>query len=269
MVSELTAELSGPDETVFSHQTLTRAEILALDRLAVAAWMAPDCEEHAGWLFRHAEGVTRRANSAAPFPLTGGALLDDMLAHTESFYRARDMPPRIQISPAAEPEGLDDVLAARGYRTESGVTIMIAEAGALTRADDNPPVRISETAPDGWWDAYTDAYSRDARAIVAEARDVALFASISDTGDEIQALGLGVIGGKWLAVFGMYTRPAHRRQGLAQQIIAALARVAVDRGAIGIYLQVEDDNPSARALYEKLGFRGVYGYHYRTLWDQP
>jgi len=269
MVSELTADLSGPDETVFSHQTLTRADILALDRLAAAAWMAPEREEHAGWVFRFAEGVSRRANSVAPFPLQNGTHFEDALACAEAFYRARGLPPRVQISPAAEPDGLDNLLDARGYKIESGVTIMIADALSLANGEQPANAEVYPNAPDGWWDAYIEAYSRDARSVVAEARDEALFAQITGDDGGIEALGLGVIGGRWLGVFGMYTRPACRRRGLAQKIIGALARFAVDRGAIGVYLQVEDDNPAARALYEKLGFRAVYGYHYRTLWDQP
>jgi len=268
MVSELTADLSGPDETVFSHQALTRADILALDRLAAAAWMAPEREEHGGWLFRFADGVSRRANSIAPFPLQDGTQFENAIARAEAFYRARGLPPRLQISPAAEPEGLDGILDARGYKIESGVTIMIADARSLANGDAGN-ADIDQSAPDGWWDTYIEAYSRDARSVVAEARDQAFFAQIIGDGGAIEALGLGVIGGRWLGVFGMYTRPACRRRGLAQKIIAALARFAVDQGVIGVYLQVEDDNPTARALYEKLGFRAVYGYYYRTLWNQP
>jgi hypothetical protein len=47
-----------------------------------------------------------------------------------------------------------------------------------------------------------------------------------------------------------------------------LAREAAATGARSIYLQVERDNPEALALYETLGFREVYGYHYRVV-DRP
>lgn len=268
MVPELTPPPPGPGPSVFGKKALSRSDILALDRLAAAAWAAPEQEQFGGWLFRHADGITRRANSAAPFPLQSGTDLEALIAHTEAFYPARELPPRIQISPAAEPEGLDTYLAERGYDVETPVDIMIIEAGKLAGGATGD-IDIHQTAPPGWWELYMEGYGRDPRRIVAGAWETPLFAAAADENAGIDALGLGVIGGDWLAVFGMLTRPERRRRGLGAAIIRALAAFAVDHGVHGIYLQVEDDNPGARRLYEKLGFRGVYGYHYRTLWTAP
>lgn len=267
MVPELTRPLRGPDPSVFGKKALSRSDILALDRLAAAAWAAPEQAQFRGWLFRYADGVTRRANSAAPFPPDNGMTFDVLIAHAESFYPARNLPPRVQISPAAEPEGLDDRLAERGYKIETPVDIMIAKAGGLAR--DSGDIGIHRNAPPGWWDLYMQGYGRDPRRIVAGARELPLFAAAAGADGGIDALGLGVIGGGWLAVFGMLTRPERRRRGLGTAIIRTLAAFAVDRGVHGVYLQVEDNNPGARCLYEKLGFRRAYGYHYRTLWTAP
>ncbi|MBO6519173.1 MAG: GNAT family N-acetyltransferase [Rhodospirillales bacterium] len=264
-MSELTSGFQGPGPSVFGKASLSRSDILALDRLAAAAWAAPEQEFHGGWIFRHADGITRRANSAAPFPLEDGATAETQIAYAEAFYPARGLPPRVQISPAAEPDGIDELLAARGYEIESGVEIMIADASRLA-AESPGNILIAETAPGGWWDCYMEGYGRDPRRIVAGARETPLFAAVPDDTGTMDAIGLGVMGGGWLAVFGMYTRPERRRLGLGAGLIRALAAFAVDRGVHGAYLQVEDDNPAARRLYEKLGFRGVYGYHYRTLW---
>lgn len=267
MVPELTHFLSGPDATVFSHDPLSRDEMLALDRLAAAAWPAPECKILDGWLLRHAEGVTRRANSVAPFPLDGGQTLDALIAVSEAFYQARGLPPRFQISPAAEPQGLDDTLAGRGYEIETPVDIMITSSGELASTSAYG-VNVFPHAPDGWWGAYNSGHGRDARFIAEAAQERPLFATITDDAGRIDAIGLGVIGGGWLAVFGMWTRPDCRRRGYGERIIRAFAAIAVDQGGIGVYLQVEEDNPAARSLYGRLGFRAVYGYHYRTLWTE-
>ncbi|MEX2311522.1 MAG: hypothetical protein WD624_03605, partial [Rhodospirillales bacterium] len=132
MVSFLNHPLEGPDPGVFSTEPLATADIQALDRLAVAAWPATYNEDHNGWLFRFANGVSRRANSVAPFPLTSGAVSVDAQIHAaEAFYKVHGLPPRLQISPAAEPAGLDRILAGRGYEREAAVTIQIAPAPVI------------------------------------------------------------------------------------------------------------------------------------------
>jgi ribosomal protein S18 acetylase RimI-like enzyme len=45
--------------------------------------------------------------------------------------------------------------------------------------------------------------------------------------------------------------------------MAALARKALSEGAHGAYLQVEEENGGARALYKDMGFAVHHAYHYR------
>lgn len=270
MVSFLGHDLDGPDLGVFSTESLATADILALGRLAVAAWPAPHNDDHNGWLLRFAHGVSRRANSVAPFPLTAdGVSVEDQISAAEAFYRGHGLPPRLQISPAAEPADLDQILARRGYQSEAAVTIQIAPASVIARhATEQDAVRIETAAPDDWWAFYQEGFERDARAIVAQSREQALFATLPAPGGRPLAIGLGVMAGRWLGIFGMQTRPACRNRGFGRAVIGALAAWAVDRGVIGLYLQVEDSNPAAQRLYQRLGFQGVYGYHYRTLWTK-
>jgi ribosomal protein S18 acetylase RimI-like enzyme len=62
------------------------------------------------------------------------------------------------------------------------------------------------------------------------------------------------------------THPAHRRRGLASRVTAALALATVTAvpGVTGLYLQVEDGNAAARALYRGMGFAEHHRYHYRV-----
>jgi hypothetical protein len=43
----------------------------------------------------------------------------------------------------------------------------------------------------------------------------------------------------------------------------------VQRGAANLYLQVENDNTAARALYRQAGFTDHHGYHYRVAPETP
>ncbi len=260
-------KLIGPKADVFQAGTFTATDILALDRVAACAWPAPENTPLDGWLLRFGDGVSRRANSCAPFTLTPDAApLEDRIQAVEAFYQSRDLPPRFQISRAALPDGLDKVLAARGYAIEAPVNILVApcaNVAASTPLDGT--ITVDDTPPDGWWPFYIDAFNRNAGEIIAGASDTVGFATAHGA-DGIDTIGIGVIGGGWLGIFGMFTHEARRGQGLAQRLMATLADWALARDAHGIYLQVEDHNDGARRLYERLGFKRVYGYHYRTLW---
>lgn len=67
-----------------------------------------------------------------------------------------------------------------------------------------------------------------------------------------------------MGLFDIATEAGRRRRGLAQRLIGHLLHWGALHGARRAYLQVEVRNEPARALYERLGFREVYRYWYRT-----
>jgi ribosomal protein S18 acetylase RimI-like enzyme len=91
----------------------------------------------------------------------------------------------------------------------------------------------------------------------------AAYASLADaqTGEPVAA-GTAAFGHGWASVHGMRTVLSHRGQGLAGQILAAFAEAALARGLDRVFLQVEEDNPSALALYRRAGFSTAWRYHY-------
>jgi ribosomal protein S18 acetylase RimI-like enzyme len=55
-------------------------------------------------------------------------------------------------------------------------------------------------------------------------------------------------------VFGLYTRPGARRQGVARALMSAVAGVLKEHGRQFVILSVDTPNEAARAFYERLGF---------------
>jgi N-acetylglutamate synthase len=88
------------------------------------------------------------------------------------------------------------------------------------------------------------------------------FASIRRHGSTV-AIGRVAVASGWGGLTALEVDPGHRRAGLATAITAALAAAAASHGATGLYLQVEEDNQAARALYARSGFTDHHGYHYR------
>ena len=101
------------------------------------------------------------------------------------------------------------------------------------------------------------------RAFLERLAGRAGFASARDAAGEIAAVGLTILAPPLAGVFSMLTLPKQRRRGLAEAVLAELARFAAARGAERLYLQVELENAPARALYARAGFREAYRYHYR------
>ncbi len=80
------------------------------------------------------------------------------------------------------------------------------------------------------------------------------------------AVGVCAIDGEWAGIMGMRTVPAFRRQGFGRRVFRALAHHAAGLGATRGYLQVEQENAAAVALYRSEGFEAAYLYRY---WVKP
>lgn len=66
--------------------------------------------------------------------------------------------------------------------------------------------------------------------------------------------------GRWLGLTLIEVLPAARRQGLAGRIVRALAQWGAEAGATHAFLQVEQSNTAAVALYQRLGFTTHHTY---------
>jgi N-acetylglutamate synthase len=240
------------------------ADIAALDEVIAAAWRAPVDEPLDGWQLRYGHGLTGRANSAWPRRHDGGIPLGDKIAGVEAFYRERGLRPKVQLSPASEPQGLDGELAERGYERSADVLIEVAPAEApVTEA----AWEVDLTAePDELWLEIWLESRRLSAAEQEHALDIlrgsdgeTVFARAGDV-----AVGRAVAHGGWVAIGSMATRPEARRHGAARAVLGALTGWACEHDA-QLCLNVEVTNEPARALYNSAGFEPVYAYWYRTL----
>lgn len=89
------------------------------------------------------------------------------------------------------------------------------------------------------------------------------FASVPGPGGGAPAaIGRCVVDGRWAGFGAVEVDPAQRRRGLATRVMAALARRALDEGASAAWLQVEEENAGALALYAGMGFSAHHAYHH-------
>jgi GNAT superfamily N-acetyltransferase len=84
------------------------------------------------------------------------------------------------------------------------------------------------------------------------------------------ARGVVVAGGQiaveapLVGLYDIFTIADHRRRGHGERVCRRLLGQARRSGATAAYLQVDAGNDVARRLYDRLGFRDAYPYHYRA-----
>jgi ribosomal protein S18 acetylase RimI-like enzyme len=253
--------------------------ITALERVAATHWQAAEQVALGEWLLRADGGFTGRANSALPLG-DPGMPLASAVDRVEQWYLGRELPPMIAIAGPLDPatradDPLDGLLAARGWRVRSGpAVVMTAQADAVTGPDGaGPRSRASgllvtlAARPDAAWLARyhyrgMEELPPSALRLLMSAPWQA-FASVVASGQTV-AVGRVSTAAGWAGITAIDVAPGHRRRGLGSAVTAGLAAEAARRGIGQVFLQVEEGNAAARALYERCGFAAVHRYHYRV-----
>lgn len=229
-----------------------------------------------GWELGASGHHTRRANSVAPEPGGAGAL-DARIDEVEAWYGARGLAPVFKLTPAADPVGLDDALAARGYTSDGETLVMTAAVDeALVARSEAPAGRGRQEILAGRLDpdwfaascalsAIPKAQRADYRRIVErglETQRIVLFGSV-ERDARIASVAMGAVVEDVVSVAAVATETASRGEGLAASNLSAILFAAREHDAERALLSVEASNHAARRLYERLGFVERYRYWYR------
>ncbi|MFD5421572.1 GNAT family N-acetyltransferase [Streptomyces sp. NPDC127069] len=231
-----------------------------LSRVMARAWQPLESEPLGDWTLRAAGGFTRRANSVLALG-DPGIPLDEALARVTAWYAERDLPAYVQASTGAA--GTQELLCAelerRGWVNEVSAEVRTAGLAPVADLDaDVSGIRLTREPDEEWLGRYGKVRDPElARRVLVEGPSV-WFASL----DGGRAVGRCVVDGRWAGFGAVTVAPEHRRRGLATAVMTALARRALEEGASAAWLQVETDNPAARALYDGMGFAAHHAYHH-------
>lgn len=240
------------------------ATIRRLEELGFNAWPALQTMLRDGWLFRFAGGYTKRANSINAW-MPGDTPIATLIADAEAAYAARGQRTIFRLTPLA-PAALDVELDARGYAKLDETLVQSTELPVETAED--PDIEIVHAPSPAWLDAYaacSGMRAGDARTLERMLRSIpapAAFAALRIDG-AARAFGYAACERGHVGLFDIITHRDARRRGFGRRVVTRLMGWGRQVGAGQAYLQVVAANTPARHLYGELGFRTVYGYHYR------
>jgi N-acetylglutamate synthase len=246
---------------------LDLALVCRLERHAAGAWPATVTEETAGgWLLRATPGLDRgRSNNAlTPCRPLEPVEIAPAVARVEQFAREHDIRAGIQVSPISLHAALQAELDNRGWTSRWPVLVLCAdrEERRWPSPGETAPLEVADRATEEW--LATWGRCEPERDVAAHAATVfpllagqTTFARLGEDAVAISVDRDGLVG-----LFCLAVDPARRRAGLGTAMVRAL--LARARASVRIaYLQVEEDNAAAVAMYERLGFSEAYRYRHR------
>jgi ribosomal protein S18 acetylase RimI-like enzyme len=218
-----------------------------------------------GWLLRFSPGKAKRArciNAVAE----GRLPLDERLALAADAYREAGLPLLLRFTPFTQPAGLEDAVAALGWRSLDDTRVMVwrdftvpAETGLKPEPADAATYAEVVGALRG-----SPASQRSAHARRLQTSPVPYRGFVVREGGRVLACGQYAREAELVGLYDVFVAPEARGRGLARRLCTWLLGQAAGQGARHAYLQVEGDNAPARAVYHRLGFADAYAYHYRT-----
>jgi N-acetylglutamate synthase len=241
-------------------------DVVALELAANDAWPAPVQARLGSWILRAAENWTGRANSALAVG-DPDRTLDAAIDAVVDWYREHGQQPLIN-APLPLASVVNLALDERGWTARPLTLVQTADLPAvlagLPDRRDLPPVELAGAPSEDWYAMVAEhkgtlpAAARQVLTAVPET----VFGHVRDAGGSLIAVARGTVTGpnRWHGIALLQTAPAVRRQGLAQHVVRALAGWAMARGSTRAYLQVEERNIGAAALYQRLGFATHHTY---------
>jgi N-acetylglutamate synthase len=243
---------------------MDKSLVKRIEEAALQAWPSIKQMAYDGWVIRVTEGPSKRVNSVNVYG-PSHLPLAEKVCYCEALYQREGLPLIFRLPEPLTPTALLAGLAALGYQSFDPTLVLgrkiLEEQTSCNVLGVKQMAALDWLAVRAWMMGIPlTALGYHAAILKLILPEKALFC-LFDAGLPV-ACGMGVVQGKLLGYFSIYTHRGYRRRGHARAMMTALTRWGRERGAAFGYLQVEGDNEPAKVMYENLGFARLYGYAY-------
>ncbi len=247
-------------------------EVRRFEAAGFRAWPAAAVAYDGTWLIRLTAGhPAKRLNSVNPLDPGDTGHLGPRIARAQRRFDAYGRPITFRMSPLSGP-ALSTHLDAEGWSRfgESLVMRLDLATAALDRAVARIPLKdIGRFTAAAMRIRGLEPAGRAGLSEVIGSIQPTTGLFVLEEGGEPLATLICVHDGDLAGLFELATDPAARGRGHGRSLVLSALKWAKLGGARTAWLQVEADNAMARQLYESIGFRDVYAYHYRRPAGEP
>jgi GNAT superfamily N-acetyltransferase len=238
-----------------------------IEGATLTAWPALKVAHDGLWLWRYAQGYTKRANSIHALDTSDGGYAELRLQRMVQLSHAHGIAPVFRVTPLTPPEVVEVLDGMQWEEFEPSLVMAMEMPDADFPVEST--VRYFEPADPEWYkaQAHMSGYSAETvevltrilGAISCEAKGVLVY---HKAGLPVAAVLACVASGLGIYL-NVVTHPSARGMGYGRAAMGAALNWVRSRGAHHSALQVLADNAPAINLYTSLGFGEVYSYIYR------
>ncbi|MEM1378320.1 MAG: GNAT family N-acetyltransferase [Pseudomonadota bacterium] len=243
------------------------AFVRRLEAVGFRAWPASSVHYDGSWAVRlTASHPSRRLNSVNPLDPADYENIENRIQRIEKRFASYSRPLVFRMSPLAPPP-LQSYLDSAGWPRIDETAVL---TGSLTDIDIDGAIDQLPLQDVGRFVDTSIRLNEDERVNKPGLTEVleairppyGMFIMEDDNGPI--ACALCVHDNDMAGLFNIAVREDKRSQGYGRSIVRTALRWAHGQGAHRAWLQVEQKNASALALYKRLGFDEAYRYVYRT-----